>query len=270
MIIQLPVSARDTFARALRWIAWRIRSGPNAGRRWSVTASGRGQLSGSWERERFETMSALIRPEDCVWDVGAHQGYSVLVAAGAVEPESAIVAFEPSAYNRGYLEQHVAWNRCSNVQVVPVALADRDCTERFGGTHSSLGLQLGGGSELVEVRSADSVIRDGLPQPSFVKVDIEGAEAELLAGATAMLQTVEVIMVAVHSRPLHDRCVPILQDAGFEVHQDVRIGNWLRESPTRWEGDPDVIAVRPDLTKRRDEIARLSQFERVPSPAQGR
>lgn len=211
-------------------------------------------------------LSSLIQRHDCVWDAGAHQGYSVLVAAGAVDPDSPIVAFEPSTYNRGYLEQHVAWNRCSNVLVMPVALAGRDGTERFGGTGSSVSLQLGGDSERVAVRSPDSLLREGLPRPTFVKADIEGAEADMLGAATDALASVEVIMVAVHSESLYERCVSILQRAGFEVYRDVRIKDFIAEPPARWRWDPDVIGVRPELADRRSSIARLPQFERVPTP----
>jgi hypothetical protein len=123
--------------------------------------------------------------------------------------------------------------------------------------------QLGAGSDVVAIRSADSLVRDGLPSPTFLKVDIEGAEAGMRRGAADALATVEVMTVAVHDQQLYEQCVSILQHAGFDVHQDVRIRHWIEE-PTRWEGDPDLVAVRAACARRARDIANLPQFERTP------
>ncbi len=131
-----------------------------------------------------------------------------------------------------------------------------------------MGFRLDGGTEMVTVRSGDSLLRGGVPRPTFMKVDIEGAEAEMLRGATAALATVDVLVVAVHSRELYDRCVPLLQALGFDVHRDVRISRRLADPRQGWHDDPDLVAVRPHSAECRERVAGLPEFEFVPAHPQ--
>ena len=55
-------------------------------------------------------------------------------------------------------------------------------------TRSSLGMSDGLQRRLVPMRSLDSLMAEGaMPQADFLKVDVEGYEADVLAGAKEML-----------------------------------------------------------------------------------
>lgn len=96
-----------------------ILSGPNQSLWWSLATSRR-FLTGRFERTRVDAVADLIRPCECFWDVGAHQGYVALLASRRVTPSGSVYAFEPFPKNLWYLRHHVAWNRLRNITVLPI------------------------------------------------------------------------------------------------------------------------------------------------------
>jgi FkbM family methyltransferase len=85
---------------------------------------------GEGYESRFrQTMLALVREGDCVWDVGANAGYYSRLFAERVGQRGQVFAFEPDPRVLARLEQSV--RLLGNVTIVPVALADRDGMMRF-------------------------------------------------------------------------------------------------------------------------------------------
>lgn len=254
MAIRLPVSVRRWVSVPIRDVPVRIRRGPNAGRRWSLAASGRGIWSGGYERERFEAVAALLGPNDVFWDVGAHRGYATLLADRMIGPEGSIRAFEPSTENRGYLDRHLRWNGASRVDVHPLALADFDGTAAFGGTGSSVSHKLVHGGETatesVAVRTISNLVEEGAPPPTFLKIDVEGAEGTVLAGARALLEDagtsetpLPVILVSVHSGPQLTACLEILHGFDYHVLGSANMSTFMKMPGESWHEDPDLLAV---------------------------
>ncbi|MDZ7778685.1 MAG: FkbM family methyltransferase [Gemmatimonadota bacterium] len=235
----------------IRSVPVRIRNGPNAGRRWSLAASGRGVWSGRYERDRFEALESLLREDDVFWDVGAHRGYAALVAEGVVGSAGAVRAFEPSAENRRYLHQHLRWNRADRVAVHPAALADFDGTADFGGAGSSVSHRLGGGTEAVEVRTISSLVDDdGLAAPTFLKIDVEGAEGRVLAGARSLLTSlrarearVPLALLSVHSARELRACLGFLRSFDYRVVGSTHLPVFMDLLDEPWYEDPDLLAV---------------------------
>jgi FkbM family methyltransferase len=157
---------REWTSRPIRNIPFRVRGGPNRGRTWSLAVSGRGTISGRYEAERFDALTRLVRPDDVVWDVGAHYGYATLIAARLAGPGGTVVSFEPSSSNRSYLTRHLDWNGETGVRVLPYAVSDSDRMEVFGGRGGSVGFRLGQAGETVEVRSITSLLASGVRSAS--------------------------------------------------------------------------------------------------------
>jgi FkbM family methyltransferase len=193
----------------------------------------------------MELLAALLRPADVVWDVGAHHGFVTLCAARRA---AAVHAFEPSAMNRSLLERHVGWNRLSNVTVHPVALQDRDGEATFGGSGTSKMFAIGGGSEIVQVRTAATLVEQrGSPAPTFLKMDVEGTEADALAGAMPVLPPRARLVIALHGREQDERCSAILDGAGFELIASRDLEESRRGA---WRSDPDLFCIGPDAADR--------------------
>ena len=135
-------------------------------------------------------VARTVPPESTVVDVGANIGLSTILLARAARR---VVAFEPSPANAAYLRRNLLSNGIANVEVVAAAVSDQPGTLRF---HQA---QFGAGSHVV---AAGHVLSDGisavevpavtldaaLTAPvSFIKIDTEGHEPDVLAGARAVL-----------------------------------------------------------------------------------
>jgi FkbM family methyltransferase len=239
----------------------RIRSGPNAGRFWSVTSSGRGYVSGNFERERLAAMESLTRPGDVFWDVGAHQGYVTLAAAKWVGPQGRVVSFEPSSANRAFLERHVRWNRLDNVGVLPFAMSDTDGVAMFGGTGGSVSFRLGRGDESVATRTIRSLIENGsIPRPTVLKLDVERSEAAALRGGTDYLMPDMIVWISLHSRELYHECRGLLAGRGMTVYESAKLREVI-DPKKSWGGDKELLAVGADRVLTPDEMEAVSRFK---------
>ena len=248
-------AVRRVTDRALERVRVPVLSGLNRGMWWSLVSSGSGYASGRRASAQMAHLASLLRPGDVVWDVGAHHGYVTLCAARRVAQGGAVHAFEPSARNRGILRRHVRWNRLENVTVHPFALSDRNGEARFGGSGTSKMYALGGGAEIVQVRTAASLVAQGdCPPPTFMKIDVEGAEADTLAGALPIIPRTARLMIAMHNAAADERCTALLRDAGFEMTPS-RALERCRVGP--WRADPDLFCTGPEAAHRSRDVESL-------------
>ena len=220
-------------------------SGLNRGRLWSLASSGSGYAIGHRAAPQMRLLRGLIRPGDVFWDVGAHHGYVSLMASAAVGPEGRVHAFEPGARNADMLARHLRWNRVRNVAIEPWALGAFDGEAAFGGGDTSKMHALGEGDERVEVRTARSLVAEGShAAPDLLKIDVEGAEGEVLEGAMPALPPHVRMLIAMHSAAADRACVSILEAHGFGCVATPEL-ELARGGTGAWVGDPDLLAVGP-------------------------
>jgi FkbM family methyltransferase len=133
-----------------------------------------------------------------VLDVGAHHGLYSLLASKRVGKSGRVRSFEPSPRERKYLTQNLGINRCRNVQVESFALgssagqAELFMVEGIEDGCNSLrppAAEVTTTKVTVEVRSLDEYLaQQRIEKVDFIKLDVEGAEIEVLRGATRLLQ----------------------------------------------------------------------------------
>ena len=256
--IRLPWRIRRFVTPLVRGIPVRIRAGPNEGCRWSIAASGR-HTWGRFDNDRLAVVRALITAGDCVWDAGAHHGYLTLTASRLAGASGRVYAFEPSPYNLAFLRAHIRWNALRNVHVLPVALGARDGPARFGGRGSSQTFQLGAGRDAVEMRSIASLLAEGLRPPDLFKLDVEGAEGEILEAGARHLPRTAMLLVSIHSHHNYERVVAALTVHGFEILESAGVRR-LRARADWGRDDPDLLAVGPDRRGVLERVSRLSYF----------
>lgn len=149
-------------------------------------------------RELLPLLRRFVPRDAIVIDVGAHAGQFAKLFA-ALAPAGRIYAFEPSGYARSILNLAVHARRLSNVTVVGRALGDAPGeavlstplkakgSVRFGLAH--FGTAGPGRSERVPIVTLDGFADEQrLTRLDFVKADVEGWEARMLAGGAATLQ----------------------------------------------------------------------------------
>ncbi|MEM7622737.1 MAG: FkbM family methyltransferase [Planctomycetota bacterium] len=186
-----------------------------------------------------ETIEWLDRfePGDVFWDVGANIGsYTLYAARSGVA--SRILAFEPSPWNLGLLADHIRLNGVSaGVGAYGIALSD--ATELgtlfmskpgVGTAQSSFAEPVGESGERFEpalalgsvgIRIDDMVNIFGAPQPTRLKIDVDGAEERVLAGAGMTLSDARLRSVSIEldasRQDLVERVEGVLDAAGLKL-----------------------------------------------------
>jgi FkbM family methyltransferase len=208
----------------LRFIpeGWRLRvwQGPARGYRWISGSSTHGCWIGSYEADKVNLFAHHIDGGETVYDIGAHVGYYTLVAARLVGPRGHVVAFEPLPANLSILKEHLHLNRISNVTIVGAAVGRTTGRATFAEhLHSTQGHLSNVGNVDVPVWSLDDYLRDSILEgPSVMKIDVEGAELEVLKGATHLLARCRpVIFLATHSPSLDQACRALLGEIGYRL-----------------------------------------------------
>lgn len=135
------------------------------------------------------------------WDIGAHVGYYVLCAV-ALSPSGHHVAVEADPGNVVRLNEHLARNAVGNVSVRDVAVAARAGTVRFAAMEDGIISRISEeGGTPVDAVTMDSLL-DDCPSPNLVMMDIEGGEAEALAGAELLLTSARPMwLMELHGDP---------------------------------------------------------------------
>jgi FkbM family methyltransferase len=174
-------------------------------------------VGGSYEPDLTALFVRMIRPGSVIFDIGAHIGYYSLLASTLSGPRGRVVAFEPDPRNLRFLRQHIRMNRLATVDVLPVAAADRQGEAAFEfGTGSGTGRLASHGDLRVTTTTVDAVAADRGLAPGFLKVDVEGAEARLLEGATETLRSARpVVFLSTHGASVHAASLEILRSADY-------------------------------------------------------
>jgi len=157
-------------------------------------------------------------------DCGANIGLSIIYFK-QLFPESAIVAFEPDPLNFQILKNNIEKYDFTNVQLLNKAVWKKDDVLTFSASGSV-------GSRLVDVNSdseksikVESVALSRFlsnNQVDFLKIDIEGAEYEVLFSCKDKLSNVQNIFIEYHSMPNERQSLAdilnLLQQAGFRYY----------------------------------------------------
>jgi FkbM family methyltransferase len=134
-------------------------------------------------------------------DVGAHIGYNALYAAQRVGGGGRVVAIEPTADTRAVLLENIRANHLANVTVLSCAAgAVRTEREFFVRGATSAVNSLFPESFYASVTSSVRVpvaplddLLDG--EPDLVKIDVEGAELDVLLGMTRLLARPDIQLI---------------------------------------------------------------------------
>jgi len=167
-----------------------------------------------------------------IYDIGAFEGILTLFFASRGKQ---VISYEPMSRNYQRLLENLRLNQFTNVTVRKVGLAS--C--RGSATLSYWPLMPGGGSldaktvqglrrfpcavEEIPLTTLDEDIRElGLPAPDFIKIDIEGQEAEALRGARGTLEAHPSLFIEMHGETMNEKrrkcaeVIALLEQAGYQ------------------------------------------------------
>jgi FkbM family methyltransferase len=156
-------------------------------------------VSLNWETvevESYRAFIAEIKLGDVVYDIGAHFGTYSIMAARTGGPATRVFAYEPTELTRRYLQKHLRWNGAEGqVTVRPVCVGNTIGEailyvnpDRPEGTNGLLPYEDFVTTKVPMTTLDREVEQTGL-MPALVKIDVEGAELDVLMGATSVLAT---------------------------------------------------------------------------------
>lgn len=148
-------------------------------------------MLGAYEPAELSTVIQAIRPGTTFIDVGANVGYFTLAAAYA-RPDADVHAVEPIPDNADRLDTHLAGSGIRNVTVHRTAAGTGTDDLWLDATSDGAFAHEVSPDHQGAIRAKQTTLdllwgSLGRPEVSAIKVDVEGAELEVLRGASELL-----------------------------------------------------------------------------------
>ena len=191
-----------------------------------------------WFKYETERLREYLPKDGVVIDVGANLGFTALIFAKHVGPSGRVYAFEPSPAAYAKLLEVVEKNQLGNVQcfnlgcgstrrseTLLVPASSGNATIRRSGVHLT-----GTCREMnIEIDTLDNMILSLAQKIDFLKIDTEGFEDQVLAGADEVVR--------------RDRPVIYLELSQEYGDSSARAVEWLRARGYTFERDPDLASA---------------------------
>jgi len=156
--------------------------------------------------EHYLLYQMAINPGDAFVDVGANAGEFTMLASALVGPHGVVHAFEPNPEECHRIQKQIEANSCQNIVLHRVALGSAERNDQlvvptdrsiFGSLATSGPHAEGTANRFnVQVRKGDAELSRTINKPTFVKIDCEGHEFEVLLGMNSFIrQTRPVLFV---------------------------------------------------------------------------
>ncbi|MSR70962.1 FkbM family methyltransferase, partial [Candidatus Kaiserbacteria bacterium] len=170
-----------------------------------------GMTEGDWVLKGY-TQKYLPKAGDVVFDCGAYCGVMTYYLSQLVGPTGKVYSFEPDPANYAVLLKNIEKHRLHNVVPVNRGLYSHSATLSFNSTSSANSMlarpNTPNTTEVLVVSLADAYEHFKLERLDFVKMDIEGAELEVLQGAKEFLKdkNVHFAIASYHLRDGKQTC----------------------------------------------------------------
>jgi FkbM family methyltransferase len=162
-----------------------------------------------YERDAWQILRERIRPDDVVYDVGAHIGFWAIRLSRVCRH---VIAFEPSPTNLVTLTQNVG--TIHNVTIINAAVGSAEGVMSFSedGSVSRVGV----GDIKVNLTTLD-LSAERHPQPTYVVIDVEGFGTEVLRGGRRALIRHVPLMCEIHDAHERDGVFELLKNAEYAI-----------------------------------------------------
>lgn len=186
----------------------------------------------SWWNDEMRVLSPLVKPNAVAVDVGANLGFLTVLLSRLVGPQGQVYSFEPSPVTYAKLREVTDINDLKNVTTYNVGCGETPAVMKLHAAESSgnSSLRPAPGLTRAEAKTEDVqivVLDDHLPSTlqrlDFLKIDTEGFEDAVLAGAMKILEKFHpVIYIELSSEYLESsrRALGILKAANYRLDRE--------------------------------------------------
>jgi FkbM family methyltransferase len=148
----------------------------------------------AFDTEVVVSILKKLKPDFTFYDIGSNTGWYTMIAS-TINDTSKVYSFEPIIEHVNYQKETISLNRKENqVNVFEIALSDHTGIEtiRLAGSGTTLEndfLEVDFGVRKISVKTLDEmIVENNIPNPDFIKIDVEGHEYKVLQGAQKMLK----------------------------------------------------------------------------------
>ena len=206
---------------------------------------------GEYESDTNKVLSKYMKPGYTVIEAGANIGSETLLISKQLK-HGHIYAFEPNPYTYERLKINVSINELDNVSTYDYALGESNCNIQFN-IYPKDFCNSGMSSKYMETsktkkidvvqKTLDTfVVENNIPKVDFIKMDIQGAEMDMIMGAADTITKFKPIIFTEAYQVYNDtfRLYEKLKKFGYNIYlieengtasalqqQDINDGNWL-------------------------------------------
>lgn len=160
----------------------------------------------------FKRWLECCKDKNDIFDIGAHIGLYTIPASSVIAADGIVYAFEPSETNRKYLKLHLKYNNINNVVIVPCLVGEESKKEQvfyenkntdpMNSLHPKKNIGRYTKVHREQISLDDFHRKSGI-KPDVIKIDVEGAECNVLKGAREVIAKYgPVIFLSVHPNQL--------------------------------------------------------------------
>lgn len=180
---------------------------------------------GDYSLDERQLLQSLVKPGDTVCQVGANIGSLTIPLARAVGPDGRVLAMEPQRVLHQTLVANLALGNHWNVEALRVAAGRTSGTAAMPavdytrpGNFGGLALSHEPTEQTVPVVTIDQALA-GLTSLSLLHIDAEGAELDVLAGATSTIRRFRPLIYLEVDRPAIQHGLPsVLEQHDYHAY----------------------------------------------------
>jgi FkbM family methyltransferase len=159
---------------------------------------------GTYEIPIQNIFAQYLKAGDVFYDIGANVGFFSIIAAKLVGDNGQIYAFEPGTSNATAVHHNAQLNNFNHIEVIEKAVSDTSgagqlLLAKYSGGHALATADTPpdlAGEITVDLVSIDDLIaQKRIEPPNFVKVDVEGAELDVLKGMRETIKTYQPTII---------------------------------------------------------------------------
>lgn len=156
-----------------------------------------------FHRKDMQFLLDVLRPEDCLLDIGANIGTHAICPSKVVGESLLVYSFEPHPRIFEYLQKNIQLNQLTNIHAFNLALGESEgkafLSECTADDTNWVGEAEAGGIQIT-IRPLDALDLDLQGRTVIVKMDIEGYELYALRGAERTLQSASLLCLEMGDR----------------------------------------------------------------------
>ena len=165
-----------------------------------------------------------LKEGDTVLDGGAYYGMFSMLASGKVGKTGHVYAFEPDDRTRGVLKRNIEINNMDNVTVVAAGMWSKKDRVDFNAQHTESShittSEETCKTETVNVTSIAEFCKENRIVPNFVKMDVEGAEQEVIRGSLDFIKEHDIhfAIASYHNKNGAEDLEKMFESIGYEAN----------------------------------------------------